>query len=158
MLQHTETRFLPLASSPDPHFSQHQDLRGLSTGWQHSLQLRSTQGMRVTPGNLPAAWPCSSAPQRSRNPQRHWSQTRCAPHRLQSPERHKTTCSSEHLQMITQSLNCFVPGSSYVMRCERRNGSGCWQGIKIHQETRANICTEEIRLPPETNSPLVQIP
>lgn len=87
--------------------------------------------MRVTPGDLPAAWPCSSAPQRSRNPQRHWSQTRCAPHRLQSPERHKTTCSSEHPQMITPSLNCFVPGTSYGMRWER-SGAGCWQGIKIH--------------------------
>lgn len=46
---------------------------------------------QVTPSDSPAALPYSSAPQRSRSPQRHWFQTRCAPHRRQSPERHKTT-------------------------------------------------------------------
>lgn len=46
---------------------------------------------QVAPGDSPEALPCSSGPQHSRSPQRHWSQTRCAPHRLQPPERHKTT-------------------------------------------------------------------
>lgn len=78
----------PHASSPSTR--QRQGLRGLSAGWQHSLQLRTLRGPRVTPGDLPAVLPCSSGPQRSRNPQTRWSQTRCAPRRLQSPERHET--------------------------------------------------------------------
>lgn len=79
----------PHASSPSTR--QRQGLRGLSAGWQHSLQLRTLRGPRVTPSDLPAVLPCSSGPQRSRNPQTRWSQTRCAPRRLQSPERHETT-------------------------------------------------------------------